>query len=133
MKRHSGDRHSSPWCIQISLWIGAIVTFFVSPPSLISAKAGRGDDHLAGALSPECGCGMLWRGWGNRVARGESRGFLGEGRSAAFIDEKNAEFEMMESTGNFVSTTFPTMSHALAHVARITGETWTAEARAWTR
>ena len=126
MKRHSGDRHSSPRCIQISLRVGAIVTFFVSPPSLVSTKARRTTDHLAGPLRPEHVGVTPWRVCDSRAARGQ-------GRFLAVFAEKDDMREMVQFTDEFVSTTFPIMSTAFAHVARTTRDSPRAEAKAWTR
>jgi len=73
MKRHSRNCHSSPWCIRISLWIGATVTFFVSPTSLLPATAGRGDDHRRGALCREHRSAKSWRVCDSPLARADGR------------------------------------------------------------
>lgn len=126
MKRHSGDRHSSPRCIQKSLWIRAIVTFFVSPPSLVSAKARRPTDHLAGPLRPEHVSVTPWRVCDSQAAHGQ-------GRFLAIFAEKDDMREMVQFTNEFVSTVFPIMSTAFAHVARTTRDSPRAEAKARTR
>ena len=102
------------------------MTFFVSPASFITAKAGRRNEHLAGALCPQREGVRSWWVCGNRVARGESRFFV-------LIGKKYDEFEGVKSTDEFVWTTFSTMSHAFAHVAQTTGESPTTESEAWTR
>ena len=126
IKRHSRNRHSSPWCIRISLWIGATVTFFVSPTSLLPATTGRGDDHRAGALFCEHPNAGSWRVCDSRLARAD-------GRFWAFTETKPHELEVMELSDEFLRTGFPTKSHAFARLPRTTGESQTAELEARTR
>ena len=108
------------------LWIGVIMTSFVSSSSLTPAKAGRRDDRLIDALQLESAGVGSWRVCDGRVA-------CGEGRFLAFIDEKDDEFEVMEFTDEFVWTTFATMDDAFAHVAQTTGASPATEAKAWNR
>ena len=96
------------------------------PPASIPVIAGQRDKYRSGELSLERAGVGSWRVCNCRVARGE-------GRFLAFIDEKNDEFEVMEITDDFVWTTFPTMSDAFAHVARMNGGLQAAEPKAWLR
>ena len=96
------------------------------PPASIPVIAGQRDKYRSGELCLERAGVGSWRVCNCRVARGE-------GRFLAFIDEKDDEFEVMEITDDFVWTTFPTMSDAFAHVARMNGGLQAAEPKAWLR
>ena len=126
MKRHSRNRHSSPWCIRISLWIGATVTFSVSPTSLLPATAGRGDDHRAGALCREHPSAGSSRVCDSRLARAD-------GSVLGIHRDKTNEFEVMELSDEFLRTGFPTMSHTFARLPRTTDESQATDLKARTR
>ena len=125
-KRHSRNRHSSPWCIRTPLWIGAAVTFFVSPTSLLPATAGRGDDHRAGALRREHPSAGSWRVCDSRLAHAD-------GSVLGIHRYKTNEFEVMELSDEFLRSGFPTMSHTLARLPRTTDESQATDLRARTR
>ena len=95
------------------------MTFFISPPSLGSANAGREDDNLAGARGAELIVTRSWRAGNSRVA-------CGEGRFPAFIDEKDDQFEVTDVADvlfwiAYSTWAFSTMGHALARVIQPTG------------
>ena len=102
------------------------MTFFVSPPSLVSAKARRPTDHLAVPLRPEDMGVTPWRVCDSQAAHGQ-------GRFLAIFAEKDEMREMVQFTDEFVSTAFPIMSTAFAPVARTTRDLPRGEAKVRTR
>ena len=107
------------------------MTFFISPPSLGSADAGREDDNFAGAYGAELIVTRSWRAGNSGVA-------CGEGRFSAFIDQKADQFEVSDFADLLVwiaysIRAFSTMGHAFARVAPTTGASPTTMAEACCR